>query len=53
MEGRRLKGEGTIRNVPRPVAGPLQANPQRQAPRSGQRRLRSDSHPEDVQENLL
>ena len=53
MEGRRLKGEGTIRNVPRPVARSLQANPQQQASRPGQRRIRSDSHPEDVQENLL
>src|SRR3972149_4077231 len=53
MEGRRLAGEGTVRNVPRPAARSLQANPQQQTSTPGQRRLCSDSHPKDVQENLL
>ena len=39
MERRRLKGEGTTRNVPRPVAGPLQANPQQPGLKTGTKAL--------------
>ncbi len=53
MEGRRPEGEGTSRNVPRPEVRLLQVNPQHQAANPGQRRLRFDSHPKNVQEKLL
>ena len=53
MEGRRLEGEGTTRNVPRPAHEVAAGKSAATSSKPGQRHICSDSHPKNVQENLL
>ncbi len=53
MEGRRLNGERTARNVRGPRCGGGEENPPPQAEPWDRQHLRSSSHPKDVQEKLL